>query len=115
MVDAIKGGESCTSQASVLCSEKVGDDGARAMAEVVKRETCTVHTLDLRRNGVGADGARELEEAQALSRPRRRHRNNGLLRAIVMLAILRQRACEAVFHPKRLRREGVFRAWAHEG
>ena len=93
---------------------EVGAEGARALAEALRSEKCTLHTLDLLNNDVGDDGERDLREARALSRARRRPRHHGLLRAIVRLAILRKRACEAVFHPKRLRREGVFDRWAHD-
>ena len=107
--------ETCTLHTLDLGSNGVGDDGARALAEALRSDTCTLHTLHLNIDAVSDDCARVLDEAQALCRTRRRCRHHGLLRAIVMLAILRKRACEAVFHPKRLRREGVFDAWAHEG
>ena len=107
--------DTCTLHTLGLRSNGVGDDGARALAEALRSDTCTLHTLHLNIDAVSDDCARVLDEAQALCRTRRRCRHHGLLRAIVMLAILRKRACEAVFHPKRLRREGVFDAWAHEG
>ena len=106
--------ETCTLHTLTLQRNFVGDDGARALAEALRSEKCTLHTLDLLNNDVGDDGERDLREARALSRARRRPRHHGLLRAIVRLAILRKRACEVVFHPKRLRREGVFDAWAHD-
>ena len=76
-----------------------------------------VHTLYFGNNfgRMNDDCFRALKDAQALSRTRRRCRHRGLMRAIVNLAILRKRASEVVFHPKRLRREGVFDAWAQEG
>ena len=107
--------DTCTLHTMDLNDSEVGDDGARALAEALRSDTCTLHTLHLNSDAVSDDCARVLDEAQALCRTRRRCRHHGLLRAIVMLAILRKRACEAVFHPKRLRREGVFDAWAHEG
>ena len=107
--------ETCTLHTLHLPYNEVGAEGARALAEALRSESCTLHTLDLHYNGVGADVERDLDEARALSRARRRPRHHGLLRAIVRLAILRQRASEVVFRPKRLRREGVFDAWAHDG
>ena len=104
----------CTLHTLNLMWNSVGAGGARALAEALTSESCTLHTLDLGMNDVGAEGARAFAEAQALSRARRRPRHHGLLRAIVRLLILRKRACEVVFHPKRLRREGVFDAWAHD-
>ena len=106
--------DKCKLHELYLDVNEVRDDGARALAEALRSDKCTLHTLDLRYNGVGADVERDLREARALSRARRRPRHHGLLRAIVRLAILRKRACEVVFHPKRLRREGVFDAWAHD-
>ena len=94
---------------------RFGDDGAHALAEALRSATCTLHTLNLYNNSMGDEGARDIDEAQALSRKRRRCRHRGLMRAIVNLAILRKRASEVVFHPKRLHREGVFDAWAQEG
>ena len=40
----------------------VGADGGRALAEALKSDTCTLHTLELYNNGVGADGAHALAE-----------------------------------------------------
>jgi len=113
LVETLKS-DTCTLHTLYLDDNEVGADGARALAEALQCDTCTLHTLELDDNGVGADGERAIDEAQALCRTRRRCRHHGLLRAIVMLAILRKRACEAVFHPKRLRREGVFDRWAHD-
>ncbi|XRB25350.1 hypothetical protein RI054_43g152080 [Pseudoscourfieldia marina] len=107
--------DTCTLHTLNLHYNRVGPEGARALAEALRSETCYLHTLHLGSNNVGADGERALAEAQGISRERRRCRHRGLLRAIVRLAILHKRACEVVFHPKRLRREGVFDAWAHDG
>ena len=107
--------DTCTLHTLHLLNNRVGDDGARTLAEALRSETCTLHTLDLRNNRFGDERARDIDEAQALSRKRRRCRHRGLMRAIVRLAILRKRASEVVFHPQRLRREGVFDAWAQEG
>lgn len=100
----------CSLHTLDLSYNEVGDEGARALVQALQSETCTLHTLDLRWNRAGDDCARDVSDALALSRARRRRRYHGMLRAIVRFLILRQRACEVVFHPTRLRREGVFDA-----
>ncbi|XRB09638.1 hypothetical protein NFJ02_41g108000 [Pycnococcus provasolii] len=112
--------EKCTLHTLDLTKNNLGDDGARALAEALRSDKCTLHTLYFGNNfgRMNDDCFRALKDAQALSRTRRRRRrfrHHGLLRAIVRLLILRKRASEVVFHPKRLRREGVFDAWAHDG
>ena len=114
-----------------LSRDEFGEGGARALAEALRSEACTLHTLILFGRDMGEGGARALaaaletgpcllESIKGAPRAcevlliRRRRRFFGLLRAAVALAVARKRAAEVVFHPARLKQQGVFDASLEE-
>ena len=61
LADAI-GSDRCELRSLNLGSNRIGDGGAKDIAEEL-RVNSTLHVLDLRRNGISAEGAMELAHA----------------------------------------------------